>query len=178
MQELSPKIKELQEKYKANPEKLNKEMAELYKRAGTNPLGGCLPMLLQIPIFFAMYNLFNTNFDLRGASFIPGWIGDLSSPESVWSFAPFKLPLLGWTDVRLLPFIYLFSQLLSGKMTQTPDSNANSSMKLMIYFMPIMFFFILYDVPSGLLIYWIATNFLSTVQQLYINSLVKRKEKK
>jgi len=170
MQALAPKIKELQAKYKDNPQKMNQEMAEFYKKEGYNPLSGCLPMLLQIPIFFAMYNLFNSHFDLRGAMFIPGWIPDLSVPESIWDFPPdVRLPLLGWTALRLLPFIYVGSQLLYGKVTQTPDQQNNTQMKMMLYVMPIVFFFILYDVPSGLLIYWIFSNLLTLVQQLVIN---------
>ena len=169
MQTLSPKIKELQDKYKDNPQKMNAEMAELYKKEGYNPLSGCLPMLLQIPIFFAMYNLFNSHFDLRGAMFIPGWIPDLSQAEAIWYFPNgFKLPILGWTALRLLPFIYVASQLLYGKVTQTPDQKGNTQMKMMLYVMPIMFFFILYDVPSGLLVYWIFSNVLTMVQQVII----------
>ncbi|MDR1617683.1 MAG: membrane protein insertase YidC [Treponema sp.] len=169
MQALSPKIKELQEKYKGNPQKMNAEMAVLYKKEGYNPVSGCLPMLLQIPIFFAMYNLFNNHFDLRGALFIPRWIPDLSLPESILNFSPSKIPLLGWSDIRLLPFIYVGSQLLYGKVTQTPDQQGNAQMKMMLYVMPVVFFFILYDVPSGLLIYWIFSNLLTLVQQLVIN---------
>ena len=170
MQALAPKIKELQGKYKDNPQKMNAEMAEFYKKEGYNPLSGCLPMLLQIPIFFAMYNLFNNHFDLRGASFIPGWIPDLSLPESIWTFpGGLRLPLLGWTAIRLLPFLYVGSQLLYGKVTQTPDQQNNAQMKMMLYVMPIVFFFILYDVPSGLLIYWIFSNVLTMVQQVAIN---------
>ncbi|QQO10290.1 membrane protein insertase YidC [Breznakiella homolactica] len=176
MQTLSPKIQEIQTKYKDNPNKMNAEMAELYKKEGYNPMSGCLPMLIQFPIIFAMYNLFNTHFDLRGAMFIPGWIPDLSRPEFVYSFAPFRLPILGWSEIRLLPFIYLASQLLYGKVTQTLDQKANTQMKLMLYVMPIVFFFILYDVPSGLLLYWILSNLLTLVQQLTINKyLAKRK---
>jgi YidC/Oxa1 family membrane protein insertase len=169
MQSISPKIKELQTKYKDNPQKMNAEMADLYKKEGYNPLSGCLPMLLQIPIFFAMYNLFNNHFDLRGAMFIPGWIPDLSLPEAVYTFSTFRLPILGWSAIRLLPFIYVGSQLLYGKVTQTPDQQGNAQMKMMLYVMPIMFFFILYDVPSGLLIYWIFSNVLTMVQQVTIN---------
>jgi YidC/Oxa1 family membrane protein insertase len=175
MQTLSPKIKEIQTKYKDNPTKMNTEMAELYKKEGYNPMSGCLPMLLQIPIFFAMYNLFNNHFDLRGAMFIPVWIPDLSLPESVFNFSPFQIPILGWSDIRLLPFIYVGSQLLSGKITQTPDQKGNSQMKMMLYAMPVVFFFILYDVPSGLLLYWIMTNFLSLLQQLFINKYLAKK---
>jgi YidC/Oxa1 family membrane protein insertase len=175
MQTLSPRIKELQDKYKDNPQKMNAEMAELYKKEGYNPLSGCLPMLLQFPIFLAMYNLFNNHFDLRGAMFIPGWIPDLSIPESVYSFAPFRLPILGWSDIRILPFIYVGSQLLFGKITQTPDQQGNSQMKIMLYAMPIIFFFILYDVPSGLTVYWIMTNLFSMLQQLFINKYLAKK---
>ncbi|MDR1957113.1 MAG: membrane protein insertase YidC [Treponema sp.] len=175
MQALSPKVRDIQTKYKDNPTKMNAEMAELYKKEGYNPLSGCLPMLLQLPIFIAMYNLFNNHFDLRGALFIPGWIPDLSLPESVFTFAPFRLPLLGWSDIRLLPFIYVGSQLLYGKITQTPDQQGNAQMKMMLYIMPIVFFFILYDVPSGLLLYWIASNLLSLVQQVALNKYLAKK---
>jgi YidC/Oxa1 family membrane protein insertase len=177
MQTLAPKIKEIQEKYKDNPQKMNQEMAGFYKKEGYNPLSGCLPMIIQIPIFFAMYNLFNNHFDLRGAMFIPGWIPDLSLPEAIWSFPDgFKLPFLGWSALRLLPFVYVGSQLLYGKVTQTPDQQSNTQMKFMLYAMPLIFFFILYDVPSGLLIYWIMSNILTMVQQLSINKyLVKKK---
>jgi YidC/Oxa1 family membrane protein insertase len=176
MQSLSPKIKEIQDKYKDNPQKMNAEMSALYKKEGYNPLAGCLPMLIQMPIFFAMYNLFNTHFDLRGALFIPGWIPDLSLPESIWNFAPFRLPLLGWSNLRALPFIYVASQLLYGKVTQTPDQQGNAQMKMMLYAMPVMFFFILYDVPSGLLVYWIMSNILTLIQQLTINKYLAKKK--
>ena len=176
MQTFAPKIKELQEKYKDNKQKLNQEMAELYKKEGYNPIAGCLPMLLQMPIFFAMFNLFNNHFDLRGAMFIPGWITDLSRPEYIVEFDGFALPILGWTALRLLPFIYVGSQLIYGKVTQTPEQRGNNQMKLMLYALPIIFFFILYDMPSGLLVYWIMSNVLTLVQQVLINKyIIKRK---
>jgi YidC/Oxa1 family membrane protein insertase len=177
MQALAPKIKEIQEKYKDNRQKMNAEMAEFYKKEGYNPLSGCLPMLIQLPIFFAMYSLFNSHFDLRGAMFIPGWIPDLSVPESIYNFPDnVRIPLLGWTAIRLLPFIYVGSQLLYGKATMTPDQRGNNQMKFMLYAMPVIFFFILYDVPSGLLVYWIMSNILTMVQQIGINKYVARKK--
>jgi YidC/Oxa1 family membrane protein insertase len=175
MQVMAPKIKEIQEKYKGNNTQMNAKMAELYKAEGYNPLSGCFPMLVQLPIFIAMYNLFNNHFDLRGAMFIPGWIPDLSIPESVFNFSPYQIPILGWSDIRLLPFIYVGSQLLYSKVTQTPDQQANSQMKMMLYIMPLMFFFILYNVPSGLTVYWIMSNLLSLVQQLLINQYLAKK---
>jgi YidC/Oxa1 family membrane protein insertase len=176
MQAISPKIKEIQDKYKDNPQKMNAEMADLYKKEGYNPLSGCLPLLIQFPIFIAMYNLFNNHFDLRGAIFIPGWIPDLSLPEYIWSFAPYKLPFLGWSEIRLLPFLYVGSQLLYSKITSTPDQAANQQMKMMMYMMPIIFFFVLYNVPAGLLVYWIMSNMLQLVQQLFINNYISKKK--
>ncbi len=177
MAEVQPQIQAIQAKHKGNPEKLNKEMAEFYKTSGMNPMSGCLPLLIQFPIFIAMYNLFNTHFDLRGALFIPGWIPDLSAPETIWNFAPFKLPFLAWSDLRLLPIIYLVSQLVYGKFTQQPTGGQSANqMKIMMFGMPIVFFFILYDVPSGLLVYWIASNLLTIVQQVVINDILKKRK--
>jgi YidC/Oxa1 family membrane protein insertase len=174
MQALAPKIKEIQTKYKDNPAKMNAEMGALYKKEGHNPMSGCLPLLIQLPLLWAMYNLFNTHFDLRGAMFIPGWIPDLSLPESIATFNG-RLPILGWNSLRALPFIYLGSQLLYGVATRTPDQQGNNSMKMMMYVMPIMFFFILYDVPSGLLVFWIFSNVFTLVQQIILNKYLAKK---
>jgi len=181
MQALNPKIQEIRKKFEKNPQKMNQEMAALYKKEGVSPLGGCLPLVLQMPFFFALYGLLNKHFDLRGAVFIRGWIDDLSSPESIFSFAPFKIPLVGWSDIRLLPILFVVSQLISSKVMQTPSTNdaSQSQMKMMTYMMPIMFFFILYESPSGLLLYWSITNVLTMLQQKYLVPLLqKRKAKK
>lgn len=177
MQELQPKIQELQAKYKNNPQKLNQEMADFYKREGYNPMSGCLPLLIQFPIFIAMYSLFNNHFDLRGASFIAGWINDLSLPEAVYTFPTINLLIWRVSAIRVLPIIYVISQLLYGKLMQSqPASGQNAGqMKFMMYGMPIMFFFILYDVPSGLLVYWISSNILTAVQQIVINKVIHKK---
>ncbi|MDR3200748.1 MAG: YidC/Oxa1 family insertase periplasmic-domain containing protein, partial [Spirochaetales bacterium] len=172
MQSLGPKLEELKKKYKDNPAKMNQEMAGIYKKEGINPMSGCLPMLLQIPIFLAMYGLFSNHFELRGEAFL-GWITDLSAPDSIWNFAPAALPILGWSDIRLLPILFVGTQLISSKMMQTPATTSNTQMKMMTYGIPVVFFFVLYDVPSGLLVYWIAQNILSVVQQFWINK--KRK---
>lgn len=169
MQTLAPKLEEMKQRYKDNPAKMNQEMAAMYKQEGINPMGGCLPMLLQIPIFFAMYGLFSSHFDLRGAAFLPPWIVDLSAPESIWNFAPFKIPILGWSDIRLLPILFVATQLTSGKLMQAPGAaGTNAQMKMMTYGIPLLFFFVLYDVPSGLLVYWIVMNILTILQQAYI----------
>jgi YidC/Oxa1 family membrane protein insertase len=177
MQELNPKIQEIREKYKDNPQKMNQEIQALYKKNKVSPLGGCLPLLLQMPIFIALYGLLNSHFDLRGAVFIPGWIDDLSSPESIWNFAPTSLPLLG-SDLRLLPILFVGTQLISSKLMQTPSTSSQGNMKIMTYALPLVFFFMLYDAPSGLILYWTVTNLLTVIQQWAISKIKKRKEEK
>lgn len=175
MQELQPRMQEIQTKYKGNSEKMNQEMAKLYQETGYNPLSGCLPLLIQFPLIIAMFNLFNNYFEFRGAMFIPGWIPDLSVGDSVCTLK-FSIPLLG-NHIRLLPIIYLVSQLISGKITSATSSGGNGmSMKLMMYVMPIVFFFIFYSAPSGLLLYWTVSNFLTLIQQVILNGFMKRKK--
>lgn len=167
MSTLGPKMEDMKVKYKDNPQKLNEEMAKLYKEEKINPLGGCLPMLLQFPIFIALYGLLNKHFELRGAMFIPGWIPDLSMPDTVFTF-PFNIPFLG-NGLHLLPIIYTASMIYSMKITQTGGTQSNSMMKFMTWGMPLIFFFVMYDAPSGLLLYWTVMNFLSIGQQFYMN---------
>ncbi len=169
MASLSPKMQEVKDKYPDNPTKQNEEMANLYKKEKINPMGGCLPMLLQFPILIAFYGLLNKHFELRGAMFIPGWIPDLSLPDTVFTF-PFSLPFLG-NQLHLLPIIYTVSMIYSMKITQNASTagSQQSMMKFMTYGMPLMFFFVLYNAPSGLILYWSVTNALSIMQQLYTN---------
>ena len=176
MKQMQPKVDEIQAKYKDQPEKLNAELTKLYKEENYNPLSGCLPLLIQFPILIAMYNLFNNYFEFRGAMFIPGWIPDLSVGDSIVTL-DFNIPFLG-NHIRILPVIYLISQLLFGKLTQTNTAAGSSAtqMKIMMYGMPIFFFFILYNVPSGLILYWTVSNILQLVQQLIINKMVAAKE--
>jgi YidC/Oxa1 family membrane protein insertase len=174
MATLNPKIQEIRTRLKDKPEKMNQEMAELYRKEKINPLSGCLPLLLQIPIFFALYNLLNTQFELRGAMFIPGWIPDLSVAESVYQL-PFSL--LGIDAIRALPLIMLGTQILSSRIMQPPSADASASqMKLLNYAMPVVFLFMLYNMPSGLTLYWTVQNILSIAQQMYINWTKKRKK--
>ena len=171
---LQPKQKELQEKYKDNPQKLNQEMAALYKQEGVSPLGGCLPMLLQFPILIAMYGLLNKHFELRGAMFIPGWIPDLSVPETIATLG-FNIPLLG-NEIHLLPILYTVSMIFSMKISQIQNGGATQGKGMqffMTYGMSILFFFILYSAPSGLLLYWMTQNFLTMGQQYYTNRKLK-----
>jgi YidC/Oxa1 family membrane protein insertase len=169
---LNPKMAEIREKLKNKPEQMNQAIAELYKKEKVNPLSGCLPLLLQMPIFIALYNLLNNYFELRGAMFIPGWISNLAVPDVVLTFPnPVPLLIITVSGLHLLPIVMVATQILSTKFTQptgaTPQSGAQA--KLMMYGLPIFFFFLLYEMPSGLVLYWTTQNVLSTAQQLYIN---------
>ena len=171
MSALQPKLQELQTKYKDDPESLNNAMAKLYKEEGINPMGSCWPMLIQFPIFIGLYGLLNKDFSLRGAMFIPGWITDLSIPETIFTL-PFNIPFLG-AQIHLLPILYTASMIFSMKITQSATSGQAAGSKGMTWFMTygmsIMFFFILYNAPSGLLLYWTMSNLLAILQQVYTN---------
>lgn len=176
MSALAPKVQEIQTKYKDDPQTLNAAMAKLYKDEGISPMGSCLPMLIQFPIFIALYGLLSTHYELRGAMFIPGWIPDLSVPDTVFTL-PFNIPFLG-NGIHVLPIIYTASMIYSMKVTQatsTQQTGQQGMMKFMTYGMPIIFFFILYNAPSGLILYWTVMNFISILQQMYVN---KKKTKK
>jgi YidC/Oxa1 family membrane protein insertase len=180
MQEIQPKMQELQTKYANDQQKLSLEMQKLYKEVGYNPMSGCLPMILQMVILFSMYAVFNNHFEFRGASFIPGWIDDLSNPDSVYSWEKKIFLISGFTNnnIRALPIVYTLSQLLNGKITQfggSASATNKGQMKFMTYGIPIIFFFLFYNIPSGLLLYWTVSNILQIGQQLIINNVMKKK---
>jgi len=169
MSKLQPKIKALQEKYKDKPELLNKETMNLYKKEGINPLSGCLPLLLQMPILMAMYTLLDKMVELKGASFL--WIKDLSIGDAVLTF-PFVLPLVNISSLNILPIIMTTVSVFSTMLT--PNMDGNKQTKMMMWMMPLVFFFLFYNVSSGLVLYWTVMNILNLLQQLYINKIKKR----
>ncbi|MBQ6779776.1 MAG: membrane protein insertase YidC [Treponema sp.] len=177
MQQIQPQTQALQAKYKDNPQKLQQETMKLYKEIGYNPMAGCLPMLFTFIILYAMYRLFNNYFEFRGAMFIPKWIPDLSRGDSVATLK-FNLPFNFGNQVRLLPIIYVVSQILFSKFTQNGGtaSTNQTQMKMMMYGMPLVFFFIFYNAPAGLLIYWIVSNVIQLGQQLFINHTMKNRQ--
>ena len=180
MQELQPQMQAIQYKYKDNPQKMQMELSKLYKENNYNPMSGCLPLIFQFLIIFAMFDMFNNYFEFRGASFIPGWIPDLSTGDSVYTFTkdvPVFSAFFG-NAIRILPVIYLITQLLHGKITMnagTASSNA-FQMKFMSYGMPVLFFFIFYSAPAGLLLYWTVSNTIQMAQQLFINKIMAKKK--
>ncbi len=162
MQALQPKIKALQEHHKNDQAKLSKEMMELYKRNKVNPMSGCLPMIFQIPVFIAFYQVLAQTAELQGEPFI-FWIRDLSEPDHAWML-PFALPILG-DAINILPFLMIGSMIWQQRLT--PQSGAPEQQKMMM-FMPIVFGVMFYKLPSGLVLYWFVNNLLSIFHQLFI----------
>ncbi|MBN2364570.1 MAG: membrane protein insertase YidC [Calditrichaeota bacterium] len=159
MQYLQPKMTEMREKYKDDPQRMNKEMMKLYKEHGVNPLGGCLPMLLQMPVLFALFIVFRSTIQLRGQPFAL-WIDDLSGPDTL--NLGFSLPFFG-DSIHVLPILMGITMIWQSKMSMTDPKQ-----KLMIYFMPIFMIFIFYSLPSGLNLYYAVFNLLSMAQTRYI----------
>ena len=164
MQKLQPQIAKLKEKFKDEKEKLNKELMDMYKRQGANPLGGCLPMVIQIPVFFALYKTLMGAIEFRHAPFML-WINDLASPEDLFTFtvAGYALP------IRILPLIMGITMVMQQKMTPTA---ADPLQEKMMLFMPIFFTFLFWGFPAGLVLYWLVNNVISIAQQYYINKKV------
>jgi YidC/Oxa1 family membrane protein insertase len=162
MQDLQPILVKLKEKYKDDAQRLNQETMNLYKTYKINPLSGCLPMLLQIPVFIALYKALLVTIELRHAPFFL-WINDLSAPEHLWDIA-----VAGYAiPIRLLPLLMGISMFVQQKMTPTAgDPNQQKIMLLM----PVIFTFMFWGFPTGLVIYWLANNVLSIGQQLIHNA--------
>ena len=164
MQKLQPQIAKLREKYKDDKQKVNQEMMAMYKQKGVNPMGGCLPMVIQIPVFFALYKALSGAIELRHAPFM-FWINDLSAPEDLFSFA-----VMGYTiPIRILPLVMGITQMIQQKMTPT---SADPMQEKLMLFMPIFFTFLFWGFPAGLVLYWLVNNVISIGQQYYINKKV------
>ncbi len=163
MSRVQPLLAELKEKYKSDPQRMNKETMKLYKEHGVNPMGGCLPMLLQLPLLGALFIIFRSTIQLRGASFIPGWIDDLSSADTIFTL-PFSLPLYGDT-FNILPILMAVTMIFQSKMTmQDPKQKA------MVYMMPVFMLLIFNQFPSGLNLYYTMFNLLTIIQQKFIDT--------
>jgi YidC/Oxa1 family membrane protein insertase len=174
MQELQPHMERLRQLHKDNPQKLNKEMMELYKEYNVNPFGGCLPMLLQFPIFIAFYQALMRSTELKNASFL--WIKDLSGPDALFMF-PHKLPILG-ASFNLLPIITLILMVVQQKVSTSGQKNVSPEMaqqqKMMALIFPLFFGFILYNFPSGLVLYWLTNSVLMTTEQYFLKKKLQK----
>ncbi|MFN4895738.1 MAG: membrane protein insertase YidC [Pseudomonadota bacterium] len=159
MQDLQPEIKALRERVK-DPNQLNQEMFALYKRKGVNPMGGCFPVLIQIPVFLGLYNALLNAIELRHAPFA-GWITDLSAPES--------LQILG---IGVPVMVLLMAASMVYQTWTTPTPSADPAQQKMMMIMPLVFagMFIIFPMPAGLVLYWLVNNIISIIQQLYMRN--------
>jgi YidC/Oxa1 family membrane protein insertase len=164
MKRLQPKMAEIRAKYKHDKKMMNQELMALYKVYKVNPLGGCLPMVLQIPVFFAFYKMLYQAIELRHAPFFL-WITDLSAPDRLFRFS-FKIPMMTPPyGIPVLTIIMGASMFFQQKMSPPPGDPAQAKMMML---MPIFFTFIFINFPSGLVLYWLVNNILSMAQQYYI----------
>lgn len=164
MQVLQPELKIINEKYKNNPQEKQKKIMELYQKHKANPLGGCLPMVIQVPIFIALYSAFSSAYELWQSPFVL-WITDLSEPDTLYTFDS-TLPLLGGFNLNILPLVMVVSQYLQTSLTMVSgDANQQRMMK----FLPLVMLIFFWNMPSGVVLYWIMFNLLSVLQQFYTN---------
>jgi YidC/Oxa1 family membrane protein insertase len=163
MATVGPLIKELQDKHKDNPQKLNEKMLEVYRDYGVNPVGGCLPMLIQMPIFLGFYYMLLSAIELRHADFL--WISDLSQPDTI-----FRLPIPGFElPFNPMPLVMAATMYWSMHITPQPAGTDNPAYKIM-KFMPLLFLLFCYNFSSALSLYWTVQNLLSIVQ-IKVNNL-------
>jgi YidC/Oxa1 family membrane protein insertase len=163
MRKLQPLMLEIREKYKDDKARINQETMALYRTYKVNPMGGCLPMLIQMPVFFALYRMLYQAIELRHAPFF-GWINDLSAPDRLFNFG-FKIPFMSEPyGIPVLTIIMGATMLLQQKLSPQPGDPMQAKMMML---MPIVFTFIFINFPSGLVLYWLFSNLVSIGQQYY-----------
>ncbi|QOR62668.1 membrane protein insertase YidC [Sulfurovum sp. ST-21] len=160
LKDLAPKMKELKDKYKGDPAKLNMKMMELYKKHGANPMGGCLPLLLQIPVFFALYRVLLNADELQGAAWIPAWIDNLAAADPYY----------------ILPVLMGISMWFQQKIT--PNNFTDPLQEKIFQWFPVIMalMFIIMPFPSGLVLYWVVNNIFTIGQQYVINNAYKKQK--
>lgn len=171
MQKLQPQMKEIREKFKDNPQEMNVRMMELYRKEKVSPLGGCLPILFQIPVFFALYSALDSAVELRQVGFL--WCTDLAKPDLIGP--QINLPFLGPTGLH--PLVIAMTILMVIQQRMTPSAGDPMQKKMMML-MPIIMLFMLYNLPSGLTLYWTVSQVFSILQMKYGLIIAKREEEK
>ncbi len=163
MRKLQPLMQEIREKHKDDKTRINQETMALYRTYKINPLGGCLPMIVQLPVFFALYRMLYQSIELRHAPFF-GWINDLSAPDRLFQFG-FSIPFMQEPyGIPVLTLIMGASMFLQMKMSPAPGDPLQAKMMML---MPVVFTFIFINFPSGLVLYWLVSNMVSIAQQYY-----------
>jgi len=171
MKEVQPRLMVMKEQYKGEPQKLNQAMMEMYRKEKINPLGGCLPVVIQIPVFISLYWVLLSSVELRGAPWIL-WVHDLSLPDTSISDV---LGLTHFFPIGILPIVMAISMFVQTKLNPTPPDPIQA--KIMMY-MPIVFSIMFFFFPAGLVLYWVVNNLLSIAQQWQINVLFGKKTAK
>ncbi|MCB1175312.1 MAG: membrane protein insertase YidC [Leptospiraceae bacterium] len=167
MQNLKPQIERLNEQYADNATEKQSKLMELYRKEGVNPAKGCLPILIQMPVFFALYSAFSESIELWGSPFIL-WITDLSKPDTLM-----VLPIMGGFNLNLLPLLMVVSQILQQHFTQM---TVDPQQRMMMYMMPVMMLFFFWQFPSGVTLYWIVQNVLAIVWQFVVNKNLDKEQ--
>lgn len=177
MQEITPLLKVIDAKYKKDPKQANLEKMKVFKEKGTNPVSGCLPVLIQLPFLLGMFNLLKSTFELRGASFIPYWIEDLSAPDVLFSWK-YPIPLIG-TQFHFLPIALGIVMFVQSKMNMKAPldkshmSDQEKQQQIMLWLMPLLFTVLFYKAASGLNIYFFFSMLLGILQQWYMTYKLK-----
>ncbi len=180
MQEIAPKVSAIQGKFKKDPKRAQQEVMNLYREKGVNPLSGCFPLLIQLPFLIGMFDLLKSTFELRGASFIPGWIDNLTAPDVLFSWN-FPIIFFG-TDFHLLPFllgaVMWAQQRFSASVPKDKSlmTDQQKQQKMMGNIMTIVFTVMFYHFPSGLNIYWLSSMALGILQQWYASRKSAKKK--
>jgi YidC/Oxa1 family membrane protein insertase len=180
---IAPKAEEIRKKYANNKAEMNKQLMALYRQQGASPIMGMLPMLVQMPIWIALYSAIYASFELRGKPFLPVWITDLSAPDALYRFATITIPLLGWkiSSLNLLPILmglafYLQQKLMPSQAAASSNPKMAQQQKIMMIMLPIFFPLILYNAPSGLNLYIMASTFAGVIEQYVIRKHIREKE--
>ena len=168
MRALAPKLQELKERYGEDKQKQSEQMMSLYRQEGVNPLGGCLPMVLQLPVFIGLFYALRSSIHLRQAPFV-GWIDDLSAPESLFMIPVIEIPL------RLLPLVMGGTMILQQRITPMQQMDP-AQQKMMMTVMPIVMTVVFYQFASGLVLYWMVSNVLAIAHQLWIGRGMRSKK--
>ena len=177
MQQIAPQVTAIQEKYKKDPKKAQLETMNLYREKGVNPISGCLPLLIQMPFLIGMFDLLKSSFALRGASFIPGWIDDLTAPDVLFSWS--RPVFFFGTEFHLLPFLLGAVMFIQQRFMSTAPTDPEKmteqqrQQKTMGVIMTFVFTIMFYHFPSGLNIYWLSSMLLGMVQQWYTTKTLK-----
>jgi YidC/Oxa1 family membrane protein insertase len=179
---IAPKAEQIKKKYANNKAEQNKQLMALYREQGASPIMGMLPMMVQMPVWIALYSAIYASVELRGAAFLPFWITDLSAPDALYRFSAVTVPLLGWKfdSLNLLPILmglaFYLQQKLMPSQTAAASPQAAQQQKMMMIMMPLLFPLMLYKAPSGLNLYIMASTFAGVIEQQVIRKHIRGRE--